>query len=76
MFGRATIRLGIGSHSSFILVFQNCLILIVLLIYYIRTYSFLWVVILISTRMWANAERDGRPAEYRWRPLFNAAKFG
>jgi len=20
--------------------------------------------------------RDGRPAEYRWRPLFNAAKFG
>jgi len=26
--------------------------------------------------MWANAQRDGRPAEYRWRPLFNAAKFG
>ena len=24
-----------------------------------------------STRMWANAQRDGRPAEYRWRPLFN-----
>jgi len=23
--------------------------------------------------MWANAYRDGRPAEYRWRPLFNAA---
>jgi len=23
-----------------------------------------------------NAQRDGRPAEYRWRPLFNAAKFG
>jgi len=22
--------------------------------------------------MWANAQRDGRPAEYRWRPLFNA----
>jgi len=21
----------------------------------------------------ANAQRDGRPAEYRWRPLFNAA---
>jgi len=30
----------------------------------------------ISTRMWANAERDGRPAEHRWRPLFNAAMFG
>ena len=26
--------------------------------------------------MWANAQRDGRPAEYRWRPLFNAEKFG
>ena len=24
--------------------------------------------------MWANAQRDGRPTEYRW--LFNAAKFG
>ena len=23
--------------------------------------------------MWANAQRDGRPAEYRWRPLFNSA---
>ena len=26
--------------------------------------------------MWANAKRGGRPAEYRWHPLFNAAKFG
>ena len=26
--------------------------------------------------MWANAQRDGRPAEYRWHPLFNGAKFG
>jgi len=26
--------------------------------------------------MWANAQPDGRPAEYMWRPLFNAAKFG
>ena len=26
-----------------------------------------------NTRMWANAQRDGRPAEYRWHPLFNAA---
>jgi len=30
----------------------------------------------INTRMWDNAQRDGRPAEHRWRPLFNAAKFG
>jgi len=27
-------------------------------------------------RMWANAQRDGHPAEYRWRPLLNATKFG
>jgi len=26
--------------------------------------------------MWANAQRDGRHAENRWRPLFNTAKFG
>jgi len=30
----------------------------------------------LLTRMWASAQCDGRPAEYRWRPLFNAAKFG
>ena len=29
-----------------------------------------------TLEMWANAKRDDRPAEYRWRPLFNAAKFG
>jgi len=26
-----------------------------------------------STRTWADAQRDGRPAKYRWRPVFNAA---
>ena len=30
----------------------------------------------IELEMWANAQRDGRPAEYTWRPLFNTAKFG
>jgi len=30
----------------------------------------------IKTRMWANVQRDGRPAEYRWCSLLNAAKFG
>jgi len=30
----------------------------------------------IKTRMWADAQRDGRLAEYRWRPLLNAAKLG
>jgi len=29
-----------------------------------------------STGMWASAQRDGRHAKYRWRPLFSAAKFG
>ena len=28
-----------------------------------------------KTRMWANAQRDGRPAECRCRPLFNAANW-
>jgi len=28
------------------------------------------------TKKWANAQRNDRPAEYRWRPLFNAVKFG
>ena len=37
---------------------------------------FFYMSLAVLTRMWANAQRDGRPAEYRWRPLFNAAKFG
>ena len=31
---------------------------------------------IFKTRMWANAQGDGRPVEYRWRLLFNATKFG
>jgi len=34
------------------------------------------VVIIIITTLLANAQRDGHPAKYRWRHLFNAAKFG
>jgi len=30
----------------------------------------------VKNTMWADAQRDGCPAEYRWRPLLNAAKFG
>jgi len=30
----------------------------------------------VKLEMWANAQCDGRPAKHRWRPLFNAAKFG
>jgi len=26
--------------------------------------------------MWANAQRDGRPAKYRWHPVLKATKFG
>jgi len=29
-----------------------------------------------TTRMWANVQCDGRPVEYRWHSLFNAANFG
>jgi len=29
----------------------------------------------MMTRMWANAQRDRRPAEHRWLPLLNAAKW-
>ena len=37
---------------------------------------FRWKAVHSLTRMWANVQRDCRPAVYRWRPLFNAAKFG
>ena len=30
----------------------------------------------LKLEMWANAQRDIRAAQYRWRPLFNAAQFG
>ena len=36
----------------------------------------LYCILYCKPRMWANAQPDGRPAEHRWRPLFNAAKFG
>jgi len=38
--------------------------------------AYLRLEIFLLTRMWANAQRDGCPAEYRWHALFNAAKFG
>jgi len=53
-----------------------------LLTYYVTSEMLLLANLLTSTEktkskleMWANAQRDGRPAEHRWRPLFNAAKF-
>ena len=50
------------------LVLALCLVVIVVVVVYASKQS--------ETRMWANAQSDGHPAEYRWRPLFNAAKFG
>jgi len=49
--------------------------------WYIRSLSTVVCKILVGrivsqTRMWANAQRDGRHAKYRWCPLFNAARFG
>ena len=32
-------------------------------------------IIHIELEKWANTQRDGCPAEYRWRPLFNVVKF-
>ena len=41
----------------------------------------IWVLMIVrritgKTRMWADAQRDGRPAKYGWHPLLNAAKLG
>jgi len=43
---------------------------------FIRTFQMKRLRKIVATRMWADAQRDGRPDEYRWRPLLNAAKFG
>jgi len=42
----------------------------------IKCHTNLRLLYFTELEMWANAQRDGCPAEYRWRPLFNAAKFG
>ena len=41
-----------------------------------RSLAVKYAVFYKQLEMWANAQRDGRPAKYRWRPLFNTAKFG
>ena len=45
---------------------ESILIIIIIIIKFNPYWS-------LKLEMWANAQRDGRPAEYRWRPLFNAA---
>jgi len=54
------------------------LILQLQLVIYILIYAILSKVntLLRETRMWTNAQRDGCPAEYRWRHVLNVAKFG
>jgi len=45
---------------------------------FINTHNFYSPKMVVQRKleMWANAQRDGRPAECRWRRLFNAEKFG
>ena len=42
----------------------------------VTVYNWITWEILWKLETWASAQRDGRSAEYRWLPLFNAAKFG
>ena len=39
-------------------------------------YDLALILNICKLEMWANAQRDGRHAEHKWRPLFNAEKFG
>ena len=69
MFDRATITLDIGSHSS-------SLYFVIDVGGRLCPVSERLAKKLSKTRIWANAQPDVRPAEHRWRRLFNAAKFG
>jgi len=63
-------RLLDDSALSALEVDNDCAIITNLLTYLLREFHTL-------PRMWADAQRDGRAAEYRWFPLFiNAAMFG
>ena len=66
-------------HNSVCMIFA-CLIMTSLVLMSIHAmnyvFSILIQVLYKVTRMWANAQPNGRPAKHRCRPLFNAAKFG
>jgi len=66
---------GVNDQCSFIHagVTQHCLRCLRFLLIRILTAT---IYNILQTRMWANAQRDGRPAGYRWRPLLNAAMSG
>jgi len=75
IFGTAAITLGSGPHSSCVfLTDTQCIHLVT-----VKPSQQHWTQCDKKrqksgiTRMWANAQRDVRPAEYKWRPLFNAA---
>ena len=60
--------------------YTNLLFLPIKHIICLRKLEYIWLLhvfkhlfYIIKLEMWANAQRDGRPAEYRWRPHFNAA---
>jgi len=56
--------------------YPNIIYSIHIILTFVSLIHFLEITIIMISKMWANAQRDGRPVEYRWRPLFNAAKFG
>ena len=75
MFCRAPIRLGIGPHSSLLVFIEDfALCTKVQILKYVSKSNYEYCN-KSKLEMWANAQRDDRPAEYRWRHLFNAAKF-
>jgi len=47
--------------------------MLILIVMSYKVHLVLIVFVNLKLEMWANAQRDGRPAEYRWRPLLNAA---
>jgi len=49
---------------------------LLMFVYKNRLFVPIYSKVIPQLEMRANAQRDGRPAVYRWLPLFNAAKFG
>ena len=70
-----------GGDAAFLSNYFDHFLLLLLLLSFpnYTAFTICWHLIRITfpktIEMWANAQRDGRPAECRWYPLFNAAKF-
>ena len=75
-------KLNAQSNTDLLSPTQNCkLELLLFYLAYIKVADILVVAVhvhvyQVKLEVWASAQRDGRPAEYRWRRLFNATKFG